>query len=272
VRGEAFRRLEEEGWERAGACFARYWGSLTEQFVGPLLQALDLRSGDRLLDVGCGPGYLASAAADRGAAVVGVDFSAAMIREARRRSPALDFRRADAMSLPFAPGSFDRVTMGFTVPHLSDPERAFAEARRVLTPGGRLGFTVWAPPEDNPGARIAEEAIRRHADPSVDLPEGPPFFLFADRERCRTALARFGFDGESVILTSHRVVWIVPTKGLLFEAEERAGVRTAALLARQPPARRAAIREAIEEAVAPLAVPGGYGIPMTALLVVADVA
>src|SRR5213593_1610492 len=55
---DSFRRLEEEGWERAAPLFARTWGSLTSLFVGPLLDALDLRHGASLLDVGCGPGYL----------------------------------------------------------------------------------------------------------------------------------------------------------------------------------------------------------------------
>jgi SAM-dependent methyltransferase len=268
---EAFRRLEEEGWERAAPLFGPCWGPLTALFVAPLLDAVSLAEGERLLDVGCGTGDLAAAAAaNRGAVVSALDFSAAMVRETRRRHPGLDIRRGDAADLPFPDARFDRVVMSFVVPHLARPERAFAEARRVLRPGGTLGFTVWATPEENPGARIVEEALAAHADRAVDLPEMPPWDSHGDPAECGRALARAGFSPTGTFVRTVRVEWVLGDKGHLFEAERRAGVRTAALLARQTPDRLESIRRAIEAGVERFAAPGGCALPIAARLVISS--
>lgn len=269
---EAFRCLEREGWERVAPLFVAHWESLTSLFVDALLDGAAAGPGVSLLDVGCGPGLLAAAAAARGARVVGCDASPSMVRAARERFPDLDVRVADAEDLPFAPESFDRVTMSFTVHHLADPERAFSEARRVLAPGGLLAFAVWAPPEENPGARIVDEALRAHADLTVPVPEGPPRDLYADPAGCRRTLARAGFEATSVAARTHRADWLLRDADMLFQAELRAGVRTTALLARQTPERLAAVRAAMAAGVKGFAVPGGYAIPMTALMLTARAA
>src|SRR5881275_2760086 len=92
----AFHDFEQQGWERASEHYADAFGSLTSQMADPLLDAASARSGTRLLDVCTGPGFIAGAAAARGAAVTGLDFSAPMIAEARRRHPSIDFREGDA--------------------------------------------------------------------------------------------------------------------------------------------------------------------------------
>jgi demethylmenaquinone methyltransferase/2-methoxy-6-polyprenyl-1,4-benzoquinol methylase len=96
--------------------------------------------GDRILDVCCGTGDLALAAAEAGGRVTGLDFSAAMLERARRKSSAIDWVEGDALALPFADGSFDAVTIGFGLRNLPDMERGLAELRRVLHPDGRLAI------------------------------------------------------------------------------------------------------------------------------------
>jgi SAM-dependent methyltransferase len=269
---DRFRAFEHEGWQRVAGRYAEAWARLTGLFVAPLVELAAVGPGLRLLDVACGPGPIAAAAAAAGATAVGLDFSAAMVEEARRLHPGIEFREGDAEALPFADASFERVTMGFGVVHLADPDRAFAEARRVLRPGGRLAFSGWAPPAQSPGARIMEEAVAAHADREVELPAGPPYFRFADREECRRALALAGFAPGSVRHTTLTRVWTLPTAEFFFAAERDAGVRTAAVLARQSPARLARIRDAVAAGVSryPLAA-GGFGLPMTAYLVAATV-
>jgi SAM-dependent methyltransferase len=263
----AFRRFEHRSWERIARSYASTWALVTCQFGDLLLRALQLAPGMRLLDVACGPGQVAAAAQALGADVIGVDFSRAMIGLARRRHPGLVFRQGDAEALPFGRGQFDVVAMNFGVLHLADPARAFAEARRVLRPGGRFGFSLWAGSEDCAGERIVSQAVNQHADLAVELPAGPPPLRFAAPSSCRDALATAGFAAASMAFATHTVAWLLPSADVLFGAERHAGVRTAALLAGQSPERLAAIREAVRTGVDRHRTPDGFAVPMTAHLV-----
>lgn len=101
---------------------------------------LAVRPGDRVLDGCCGTGDLAIAAQHAGAAVVGLDFSPAMLERARRKAPELEWIQGDLLELPFEAGSFDAATVGFGVRNVSDLARGIGELRRVLRPGGRLAI------------------------------------------------------------------------------------------------------------------------------------
>jgi SAM-dependent methyltransferase len=109
-----------------------------------LLAALAIRKRIRFLDVASGTGYLAAAASARGANVLGIDFAAAMVELATRPNPELTFKAGSAEDLPFASGTFDAVGCNFGMHHFPHPEKALAEASRVLRAGGRIAFTVWA--------------------------------------------------------------------------------------------------------------------------------
>ena len=98
-----------------------------------------VRRGDRVLDACCGTGDLAVADRAAGGEVTGLDFSERMLERARRKAPALEWVRGDLLTLPFADASFDAATVGFGVRNVEDLDRALAELRRVLRPGGRLG-------------------------------------------------------------------------------------------------------------------------------------
>jgi ubiquinone/menaquinone biosynthesis C-methylase UbiE len=109
------------------------------------LQGLNLRPGQRVLDVGCGSGGALPAVLDRispGGQAVGVDLSETMIAEARRRwaSPdrPLRFEIADARALPFETGSFDACRTDRMMSHVPQPEAALAEMLRVTRPSGRI--------------------------------------------------------------------------------------------------------------------------------------
>jgi ubiquinone/menaquinone biosynthesis C-methylase UbiE len=123
--------------------FIRFLGR-EATFKRRLVSHLGLGAGQRVLDVGCGTGTLAilirQARAD--IEVTGIDGDPDIVERARRKSDgdAVDFRTADATALPFADGSFDRVTSTLMAHHLatSDKQKMFAEIRRVLTPDGQL--------------------------------------------------------------------------------------------------------------------------------------
>ena len=99
-----------------------------------------VRNGDRVLDACCGTGDLAIAARARGADVVGLDFSEAMLERAGAKSTEIEWVRGDVLALPFDDASFDAVTVGFGVRNVDDLDAGLRELRRVLRPGGRLGI------------------------------------------------------------------------------------------------------------------------------------
>ena len=160
---ESFRDFEHRGWEDAAVCaqYDDYFARLTTQSISALLDAVQIRSSDSVLDVATGPGYVAGAAAPRAARVVGVDFSAQQVESARRRYPGIIFQQGDAGDLPFDSSSFDVVVSSFGVPHFPDPDRFLHEAFRVLRSGGRVGFTVWDTPQEAKGLGAVYGAIDR---------------------------------------------------------------------------------------------------------------
>lgn len=104
------------------------------------IAALALRPGDRVLDLACGSGDLAAAACAAGARVVGVDFSAGMLRAAQARRLGCGLVRADALALPLPTAAVDAVVSGFALRNFVDLAGAFAESARVLRPHGRLAL------------------------------------------------------------------------------------------------------------------------------------
>jgi ubiquinone/menaquinone biosynthesis C-methylase UbiE len=261
---DAFHAFEHAGWERVPRQYDEAFATLTVQSIEPLLDTTGIGDGVRVLDVATGPGYAAAAAARRGADVVGLDCSAAMVAEARRQHPALDFREGDAEQLPFPDGSFDAVVMNFGLLHVPRPEHAVREAHRVLRPRGRFGFTVWAPPEQAVGLGFVLRAVQRHGDMSVPLPPGPPFFRFSESAECIRVLQDAGFTSPRVDLVPQ--VWRLRSPEVLFERMLRSTVRMGALLDAQQPHALDAIRDELREATAAFRNGDAIELPMPSVL------
>jgi ubiquinone/menaquinone biosynthesis C-methylase UbiE len=122
----------------------------TLQIVGEeLCEALDIRSGQKVLDVAAGNGNVSLAAARRWCEVTATDYVPALLEGARARAAAdglsLEFREADAEALPFPDASFDVVVSTFGVMFTPDQDRAAAELIRVCRPGGKIGLANWTP-------------------------------------------------------------------------------------------------------------------------------
>ena len=122
----------------------------TLQIVGEALcEALDVRSGQKVLDVAAGNGNASLAAARRWCDVVATDYVPALLERARERARAdrleMQFREADAEALPFPDGSFDVVVSVFGVMFTPDQDRAAAELTRVCKRGGKIGLANWTP-------------------------------------------------------------------------------------------------------------------------------
>ena len=265
--GDDFTRFEYVGWERVADKYDSVWSSLTRQFIPHLISAAKVSPGMSVLDVACGPGYVSAAVKRLGAVPTGIDFSEKMIAIAKTMFRDISFLQGDAQELPFGDATFDRVLVNFGLLHVSQPEMACAQACRVLKSKGRFGFSVWAGPEKNPGAKMVSDAIEAHGDLNVGLPEGPPHYLYSEEEECQKVLEQSGFDGSSMIYETRTVEWHLPTASYFFEAERDAGVRTAGLLARQSPEQLHAIRVAIENQMQRYATGNEFVLPMTAHVV-----
>ena len=152
-----FRKYEELGayhWAWADRSSVIYAPAAEARYA---IVAKRIEAGHRVLDIGCGDGYLMNLAADRGAVATGVDTEAtglALARQMLGEPRNLRLVRADATRLPLLEGSFDRVLLVDVVEHLVDPEPCLSEIGRMLAPDGWLLVTT---PKWRPG-RMWDEA------------------------------------------------------------------------------------------------------------------
>ncbi|MEQ8388299.1 MAG: class I SAM-dependent methyltransferase [Alphaproteobacteria bacterium] len=149
-----------EDWAKRGSYWDEWADQMGEQsdiFNLPFVEIADIRPGQRTLDLASGAGEPALTIAKKvgpSGHVTATDLVDEMLAGIRRRAADrkltnLDFRLADMENLPFEDESFDRVTCRFGIMFSSDISRTFAEAFRVLKPGGRAAYMVWGPLTDN---------------------------------------------------------------------------------------------------------------------------
>ena len=187
-------RVQRYGWDRAAPSYDAAWQAPLAVAHGALLARLDVKPGERVLDVACGTGTLARELArivGTDGEVVAVDLSQAMIDVAASRpgTPAVRYRRMDAQALDFPSGSFDVVTCCFGLMYLPDPERALAQMRRVLRPGGRLGLAVWGE-----RARCAWAPVFPIVDAEVASEVCPLFFRLGGGDALASACRAAGLS------------------------------------------------------------------------------
>jgi len=151
--------------------------ALFGEWPARVLSAIQIGAGHRVLDIACGTGVLARAAAravGESGEVVGIDVNEGMLAVARSCSDAISWETGAAEALPFDADSFDRVASQFGLMFFEDRAQAIREMLRVVRPGGMAGVAVWASLEDTPGyAAVAEmltELFGSEVAKSVEVP------------------------------------------------------------------------------------------------------
>ncbi len=259
-----FDDFEIAGWRRLAVSYHTTLGPLTSAAAESILAAAQPREGDRLLDIGSGPGCIAAAAADAGLSVTGCDISESMVDLARSLHPNLDFDLADARALPYGDESFDVVTLGFLLLHTALPDLMVSEAVRVLRPGGRLVASVYDDPSRARFVGLFGEATRGiHLTPPT-MPPGPSLFDLVTAPLLEELLADAGLTDVEVqsLAVNHRLA----DAGEMYDQFKRGTVRAAAPLEAQDAATESLIVDALADKIEPYRVDAGYSIPAAFLL------
>jgi len=166
---QAVRNAQQKTWSEGD--FAMVAG-IVMMVSEELAEVLDLVPDERILDVACGSGNGAIAAARRAwGNTVGTDFVPSLLERGRERAAAerldVEFVEADATDLPFNDGEFDVVISIFGAMFAADQEKAAAELLRVCKPGGRIGMANWVP---DGGIGKMFMTIAKHAPPAPGVP------------------------------------------------------------------------------------------------------
>lgn len=236
---------------------------------GPVLvDAAGAQPGERLLDVACGTGALACAAAARvgpRGVVVGLDPNEDMLSVARGKGTQIEWRMGCAEALPFEDASFDRVASQFGYMFFEDRPRALREMMRVLRPRGRLAVAVCDALDHSAGYAVPAELLHRLFGAQVAEAFRAPFAL-GDRRQLLADCAAAGIDDPRVERVDGEVGF--PSVAALVSAE-RACVWTLGGLLDDDQFER--LREAAEESLQPFrADHGQVSFVMPALIIRAD--
>ena len=169
--------------------------ALFEAWASRVADAAGIREGQRILDVACGTGILARAAAERAGAsgsVVGLDVNEGMLAVAARKAPQVEWRQGAAEALPFEDASFDAVVSQFGLMFFEDRTRALREMFRVLRPGGRLAVAVWDTLDNTPGyAEMTNLLLRLFGEEAANGLRSP--YSLGNKRKLRAL-----FDGAGI--------------------------------------------------------------------------
>jgi SAM-dependent methyltransferase len=258
---ERLRAFERLGHDALATSYHAFFAAVTALATGPLLDALHLRPGTRLLDVATGPGALAAEAVNRGARPVGIDLSPQMIELARRLHPAIDFREADVERLPFADDTFDAVVCAFGLGHFPRPEVAVTECVRTLSPGGRVAFSWWADPSRQRIQGIFRDAIAEVGiSTPPDVPRGHDVYRFSNTGEFLRLLEGAGLT--EVAVNDHATTYSVSDTDTLWRGGLGSFVLTGAAIRDQDKPTQDLIRSAFERHASVYRSPGGLRLPV----------
>jgi ubiquinone/menaquinone biosynthesis C-methylase UbiE len=203
--------------------------------------------------------------------VIITDFAPEMVAAARQRAQELgvknaEFRLLDAERMDLETDSVDGVLCRWAYMLMTNPATAFAETRRVLRPGGRLVFSVWAARERNPALSLVGRVLESQGHIPPPEPGTSGAFAMADSERIRELLIGAGFAEPEVEEVSFR--WSFADQEAYWRYLTETSASAAPVLRSLPTAAQEAVREHVHEAAMPYHSGEGYDFPAVCLNVV----
>src|SRR5215218_9603622 len=239
-----------------------------------MIRRLDPQPGDTVLELAAGLGDTGL----RAARLVGgsgrfiiTDFAPEMIGAARRRAEEMsvenaEFRTLDAERMDLETNSVDGVLCRWAYMLMIDPAAAFAETRRVLRPGGRLAFSVWAARERNPALSLAGAVLVELGHIPPPDPEAPSAFVMADPGRIRELVVGAGFAEPEIEEVPFR--WPFAGQDAYWRYLTETAASASPVLRSLPPEEQETVREQMHEAARPFQSGEGYDFPAVCLNVV----
>jgi SAM-dependent methyltransferase len=233
-------RTQLDAWSAVAQAYQKRIVPGLKPGVEALCRFAGIRKGDRVLDIGCGPGTASFAAHALGAEVTGVDGAKGMIavaEELARSKRGITFLEGDLQDLPVPAASFDVVISSFGIVFAPEPERAIAEVARVLLPGGRMALLAW--PRAGAVGRYYDLLDRHIASPAAADPH-----RWADLNQARTWL---GNAFEAVASAEVELPFTASSPEAAWETLRSATGRVASAYQAMAPAARAALDKEMVE-------------------------
>jgi ubiquinone/menaquinone biosynthesis C-methylase UbiE len=239
-----------------------------------MIRRLDPQPGDTVLELAAGladTGLMASRLVGAAGRVIVTDFAPEMVAGARRRAEEIgvenaEFRMLDAERMDLETDSVDGVLCRWAYMLTTDPAAAFAETRRVLRPGGRLAFSVWASRERNPALSLVGRVLESQGHIPPPEPEAPGAFAMADPGSIRELVVGAGFAEPEIEEVSFR--WSFADQEAYWRYLTETSASASPVLRSLPTTAQEAVRGQVHEAARPFHFGKGYAFPAVCLNVV----
>jgi ubiquinone/menaquinone biosynthesis C-methylase UbiE len=253
---DEYRRTSRDIWERMAPGWEdrRDWVWETSRTVGKwMVDRLDPQPGQTLLELAAGAGdtgFTALARLSGNGRLISTDFSHRMVQAAQRRAAELglknvEFRVMDAERMDLGDDSVDGVLCRWGYMLMADPLSALRETRRVLRDGGRLAFSVWGAPEQNPWASVPARVLVERGHIPAPEPEAPGIFAMADPGRVRDLVTSAGFSEPEMAFV--KLSWSFDDFDGYWEFLVRLAGGLAMTISKLPPEEQKAVRSHVCE-------------------------
>jgi SAM-dependent methyltransferase len=236
-----------------------------------LVRRLDPKPGDTVLELAAGladTGLMAAPLVGESGRVIVTDFTSEMVAAARQRAEELgvqnaEFKVLDAERMDLKTDSVDGVLCRWAYMLMIEPPAAFAETRRVLRPGGRLAFSVWAARERNPALSLVGGVLESRGHIPPPDPEAPSAFAMADPGRIRELVVGAGFDVPEIEEVAFR--WLFADRDAYWRYVTDTSASSSPILRSLSPEEQAKVREQVHEVARQFQSGEGYDFPAVCL-------